>query len=60
MLFNFSWPLLYTEVPKMGRGFCFRVDIDDLDERSEETWEAVLERGAQLNLTPNAIDIAKT
>jgi len=54
------WPLLCTEVQKMGRGFCFGIDIDDLDERSEETWEAVLERGAQLDLTPNAIDMAKT
>lgn len=51
------WGSLHTEVQKMGRGFCFRVDVDDLDDRSEETWAAILERSAQLGLSPEDIDI---
>lgn len=51
------WTPLRTEVQKIGRGFCFRVDIDDLDDRSEETWAAILERSAELGLTPKSVDI---
>jgi hypothetical protein len=51
------WSSLRTETQKTGRGFCFRVDIDDLDDRSEETWQAIIERTAQLHLTPKDIDI---
>lgn len=51
------WTPLQAEVQKLSNGFCFRVDIDDLDDRSEETWEAILERSAQLYLSPGNIDI---
>jgi len=51
------WTPLRAEVKKMNRGFCFRIDVDDLDERSEETWQSILERSAELNLTPPEIDL---
>jgi hypothetical protein len=51
------WTPLRTEVHKNGNGFCFRVDIDDLDDRSEETWEGILERSAELGLAPGEVDI---
>ena len=51
------WTPLRSEVKKMGKGFCFRVDVDDLDDRSEETWEAILERSAQLGIEPGSTDV---
>jgi len=51
------WTPLRAEVKKFGQGFCFRVDIDDLDDRSEETWEAIIERSAELGLLPEQIDL---
>lgn len=51
------WTPLRAEVKKNGRGFCFRVDIDDLDDKSEETWGAIIENSAELNLVPNEIDV---
>lgn len=51
------WTPLRAEVQKIGNGFCFRVDIDDMDDRSEETWAAILERSAELGLTPKLVDI---
>lgn len=51
------WTPLRAEVDKHGKGFCFRVDIDDLDDRSEETWGAIIERSAELGLSSKEIDI---
>ena len=51
------WDSLRVEVQRFGRGFCFRIDIEDLDDRSEETWAAILERSAQLGLRPSQTDL---
>lgn len=51
------WAPLRAEIKKFGQGFCFRIDIDDLDDRSEETWEAIVERSAELGLLPEQIDL---
>ena len=51
------WPLLNNEIKEAGKGFCFRIDIDDLDYRSEESWQEVIERSADLELAPQEIDI---
>lgn len=51
------WSLLSNEIKEAGKGFCFRIDIDDLDYRAEETWQEVIERSADLELAPQEIDI---
>lgn len=51
------WPLLSKVVDANARGFCFRVDIDDLDDLAEETWSLILERSAVLGLKPSEIDL---
>lgn len=38
-------------------GFCFRVDLDDLDDQSEQTWVNIIERSAEMGLTPADIDV---
>lgn len=50
------WEPLAQEVERMEQGFCFRIDIDDLDDKTEETWTELLERSADLGLTPPNID----
>lgn len=51
------WPLLTSVVEKNDQGFCFRIDIDDLDDQAEDTWSKVLERSAEIGLKPNEIDL---
>lgn len=51
------WPLLSKVVVANARGFCFRIDIDDLDDQAEETWSLILERSAEIGLKPNEIDL---
>lgn len=51
------WQVLIPIVESNAQGFCFRVDIDDLDDLAEDTWGQILERGAELGLKPNQIDL---
>ena len=51
------WTPLRAEIKKFGQGFCFRIDIDDLDDQAEETWAGIIERSAELGLTPDQIDL---
>jgi len=51
------WPKLREVVVAFGQGFCFRIDIDDLDDMAESTWERVLQRSAELGLAPAEVDL---
>lgn len=51
------WRHLVPIVESNAQGFCFRVDVDDLDDMAEDTWAHILERGAELGLRPNQIDL---
>jgi len=51
------WGDLAAVARQMGVGFCFRVDIDDLDDQAEQTWSEVLERAAQMGFGATAVDI---
>jgi hypothetical protein len=51
------WPDLQKIVSAFGKGFCFRISIDDLDDQAENTWRQIVERSAQLHLLPSDIDI---
>lgn len=51
------WQHLVPIVESNAQGFCFRVDVDDLDDVAEDTWAHILERGAELGLRPNQIDL---
>lgn len=54
---DFLWQSLIPIVKSNARGFCFRVDVDDLDDLAEDTWGQILERGAELGLKPSQIDL---
>ena len=51
------WRELVDLVIAIGRGFCFRVDIEELDGAQEETWEKIIERSAQLKIAPSQTDV---
>lgn len=51
------WPILRKVVKQMNHGFCFRVDIDDLDDQAEDTWLELIERTSELKLTPLTTDL---
>ena len=51
------WPSIASVVKENSKGFCFRVDLDDMDDLAEETWGQILERGAEVGLQPNQIDL---
>lgn len=51
------WQSLIPIVKSNAQGFCFRVDVDDLDDLAEDTWEQILGRGAELGLRPSQIDL---
>lgn len=51
------WPQFKKIISTFKQGFCFRVSIDDLDDRSEETWAQIIEQSAVLGLTPSDTDI---
>lgn len=51
------WSDLAQIAQDFEQGFCFRIDRDDLDDQSEETWSQILERSSQLGLSPPEIDL---
>lgn len=51
------WPELRSVVEDFGQGFCFRIDVDDLDDAAEDTWAQLIERSADLGLEPSDIDL---
>lgn len=51
------WVQLSDVITANARGFCFRIDIDDLDDQAEETWSQILERSAAMKLAPDQIDL---
>ncbi|MEO5969027.1 MAG: hypothetical protein ABIQ95_03800 [Bdellovibrionia bacterium] len=51
------WSLLSPIVKNFGAGFCFRIDIDDLDDQAEDTMSQILERSSQLRLKPKEVDL---
>lgn len=51
------WPQIKTIVETNKQGFCFRLERDDLDDASEETWTEIIQRTTELGLKPSAVDI---
>jgi hypothetical protein len=51
------WPQMVDIVTRFQRGFCFRIDFDDLEDQAEETWRQILERTAELRLAPSDVDL---
>ena len=51
------WSKLSKIAQKLEQGFCFRIDIDDLDDASEDTWTQIIERSSDLNLPNFKIDL---
>ena len=51
------WPMLRDVISDQRQGFCFRLDVDDLDDQAEDTWAQILERSAQLVLKSDNIDL---
>ena len=50
------WRDLAPVVKSLGRGFCFRVDFDEL-EATEEIWQQIVERSADLGISPGQADV---
>ena len=51
------WHQFKAIVNYFEKGFCFRISIDDLDDKSEETWAQVIERTSSMGLSPAQVDI---
>ena len=51
------WVQLKSVVRNFDQGFCFRISLDDLDDKSEETWTQVIERASDMGLSPSQVDI---
>jgi len=51
------WEALRAVVKAFGKGFCFRIDIDDLDDQAENTMSQIIERSSQLGLRPKDVDL---
>jgi len=51
------WGDLGEVARHVGSGFCFRVDIDDLDDQAEQTWVSIIERSAEMGLAAKDVDI---
>lgn len=51
------WDSLRSVVKDFGNGFCFRIDIDDLDDQADATMSLVIERSLQLGLKPKDVDL---
>jgi len=54
---NDRWNSLRTVVKDFGNGFCFRIDIDDLDDQADATMSQIIERSSQLGLKPKDVDL---
>ncbi len=51
------WQEMSKVVTDLGRGFCFRIDVDDLDDAAQDTWAQIIERSAELGLDAPQIDL---
>jgi hypothetical protein len=51
------WSDIATAVGAHGCGFCFRLEIEDLDEEAENTWANILMRTAELGLSAAEVDL---
>jgi hypothetical protein len=54
---NALWPIFAQVVRAHRSGFCFRIELEDLDDESENTWDQILTRSAELGLGPRDIDL---
>jgi hypothetical protein len=52
-----AWGPLRKVIRKLSSGFCFRIDVDDLDDQSEDTWAQIIERGNELSLSMGDTDL---
>lgn len=51
------WLKLKDVVLKNQCGFCFRLEIDDLEDEAQNTWQSIVEKSANFQLKPSEIDI---
>lgn len=51
------WGDLGSVARQLGTGFCFRVDIEDLDDQAEQSWSDIIERSAQMKLAGESVDV---
>lgn len=51
------WTDLGQVARTIGKGFCFRVDLEDLDDQAEQTWVNIIERSAEMGLDASDIDV---
>ena len=51
------WNQLKAVAERFNSGFCFRIDVDDLDDQAEETWVQILQRSAELAVPPARVDL---
>ncbi len=53
-----AWELLKKIVKEHASGFCFRLDIEDIEEDvAEATWDQIASRASELALLPAEIDL---
>ena len=51
------WRDLGQIAKRLRAGFCFRVDIDDLDDQAEQTWSEIIERAADMGISAAEVDL---
>jgi len=51
------WTALREIVDSFGQGFCFRIELEDMDDAAEDTWANIIGRTAELGLNPSEIDL---
>lgn len=51
------WKELRDIVDSFGQGFCFRIELEDMDDATEDTWAHIIGRTAELGLKPAEIDL---
>lgn len=54
---NAVWPGLKKIVLANGRGFAFRLEREDLEDVVDETWSEIVERSAQIGVSPAVTDL---
>lgn len=51
------WPYFSDVIEDNQRGFCFRLEMEDLDDESENTWQKILTYSSLLGLSSPDIDL---
>jgi Beta protein len=51
------WKKLGAVIKLHNRGFCFRVDIDDLDDQAPATWNEIKKRAMEIGVSLESMDL---